>query len=262
MKLQGKVALVSGACGDIGKAIALAFAQEGAALTLTDVGPESDAAALLEEVRQSGGQASYFRADVSDREQVDDVVNRSLANFGKIDICLGNAGIVEPGPFLATSRQSWEKHLAVNLTGCFHVGQAVAKSMVDQGRPGKIIFTSSWVQDVPFANLTSYCVSKSGLKMLAQCMALELGPHHITVNLIAPGFVDAGLSGRMFKENPAILDESLKIVPLGRLMAASEVAGAALLLCSPGAEYMTGTTLLIDGGNSLFQRAKTPGTSK
>jgi NAD(P)-dependent dehydrogenase (short-subunit alcohol dehydrogenase family) len=92
--------------------------------------------------------------------------------------------------------------------------------------------------------------------MLAQCMALELGASKITVNLIAPGIVDGGMSGRQFKENPESRDEAIKIVPLGYLMSAADVASAALLLCSPGAEYMTGSTLLVDGGNSLFQRTK------
>ncbi len=262
MNLEKQVVLITGACGDIGKATALAFAKHGAFLVLNDLGSDPDAAGLVETIHQHGGTAIYCGGDVSDRTKVNSLVEETLKRFGRIDICISNAGIVKPESFLETSAENWRKQLSTNLTGCFHVGQSVARSMIHLGRPGKIVFMSSWVQDVPWANLTSYCVSKSGLKMLAQCMALELGPHQITVNLIAPGFVDAGLSGRLFKENPGLLDESIKIVPLGHLMTASNVASAALLLCSPGAEYMTGSTLLVDGGNSLFQRPKAPGAPK
>jgi NAD(P)-dependent dehydrogenase (short-subunit alcohol dehydrogenase family) len=252
------VVVITGACGDIGKATALAFAKQGAQLALNDLGPDSDAKGLVEAIAQLGADSIYLRGDVSNRAAVDHLVRATLERFGRIDICIGNAGIVKVSSFLETSEENWNKHLSVNLTGCFHVGQAAARTMVDAGRPGKIIFTSSWVQDVPWENIGPYCVSKSGLKMLAQCMALELGPHKITVNLVAPGFVNAGLSGRLYKENPGLIDQSIKLVPLGYLMSADDVAAAVLLLCSPGAEYMTGSTLLVDGGNSLFQRSKNP----
>ncbi len=228
------VVIITGACGDIGKATAMAFAKRGAYLALNDLGPDSSATELIEAAAQLGGNAIYVSGDVSSRHAVDRLVNSTLKTFGGIDICIGNAGIVKVGSFLEMSEESWNKHLSVNLNGCFHVGQAAARAMVAAGRPGKIIFTSSWVQDIPSENLTPYCVSKSGLKMLAQCMALELGCYRITVNLVAPGFVNAGLSGRIYKENPGLIEESLKLVPLGYLMSADEVAAAMLLLCSRG----------------------------
>ena len=254
--LEKQVVLITGACGDIGKATALAFAKHGAYLSLNDLCPISGAKSLMDEIDHLGGKSVYSSGDVSNRIAVDQLVRSTVEEFGQIDICIGNAGIANPTPFLDTSEDNWNKHLAVNLTGCFHVGQAAAKTMVAAGKPGKVIFMSSWVQDVPWDSLTPYCVSKSGLKMLAQCMALELAPHNITVNVVAPGFVNAGLSGRLFKENPGLIDESIKLVPLGYLMSAADVAAAVELLCSPGAEYMTGSTLLVDGGNSLFLRAR------
>lgn len=254
--LEKQVVLITGACGDIGKATALAFAKQGASLALNDLISESDADALISEVSGLGAKAMYFSGDVSNRKAVDHLVASTVEKFGVIDICIGNAGIVQPSSFLDTSEENWNKHLSVNLNGCFHVGQAAAKSMVNTGRPGKMIFISSWVQDVPWENLTAYCVAKSGLKMLAQCMALELASHSITVNLVAPGFVNAGLSGRLFKENPGMIDQAVKMVPLGYLMSAADVAAAVEMLCSQAAGYMTGATLLVDGGNSLFLRAK------
>ena len=217
LNLDKQVVVITGACGDIGKATALAFARQGANLALNDLAPESDACSLLADLHQLGSESIYVSGDVAHRAAVDQLVQFTLERFGRIDICVGNAGIVKVGSFLETTEESWNKHLAVNLTGCFNVGQAAARVMVEANKPGKIIFTSSWVQDVPYANLAPYCVSKSGLKMLAQCMALELGPHKITVNLVAPGFVNAGLSGRLYKQNPSLIEQSLKLVPLGYL---------------------------------------------
>ena len=253
---EKQVVIITGACGDIGKATAFAFAKHGAYLALNDLIPESGASALMQQIDQLGGKSIYVSGDVSNRKAVDHLVGSTVERFGGVDICIGNAGIVKPSSFLDTSEENWNHHLSVNLNGCFYVGQAAAKTMVTAGKPGKVIFVSSWVQDVPWENLTPYCVAKSGLKMLAQCMALELAVHKITVNLVAPGFVNAGLSGRLFKENPGLIDEAIKLVPLGYLMSAGDVAAAIELLCSSGAEYMTGTTLLVDGGNSLFFRPK------
>jgi glucose 1-dehydrogenase len=255
MDLHGKVAVVTGACGDIGREIGMALARAGARTVLSDIRPESDAIGLLE---SSAGEAFYCRADVTDRAAVERLFDDAGSRFGTPDICVGNAAIVEVSPFLEISEASWQAHLDVNLTGCFHTGQAAARRMVPAGKQGNIIFVGSWVQDVPSANIAAYCVAKSGLKMLARSMALELGGHGIRVNLVAPGFVDAGLSGRLFQEKPGLRDAAVQYVPLGYVMTAADVAAAVMLLCSPAAAYMTGSTLLVDGGNSLFFRGGNP----
>ncbi len=256
MSLQEKVAILTGACGDIGRETALTLARAGMSLVLIDLLTDDAASPFMEEVGRVGSKAIYSQADVTNREAVAKIVARAMEVFGRIDICIGNAATIEPTSFLEISGESWTRQLAVNLTGCFHISQAAARAMVQAATPGKIIFISSWVQDVPSANLTAYCVSKSGLKMLAKCMGLELGKHKITVNLVAPGFVDAGLSGKMFQRDPKLRKESTKIVPLGYIMSAAQVAAAVLFLCSPDADYMTGSTLLLDGGNSLFFRGE------
>lgn len=253
-RLKNKVLVLTGACGDIGLAAASAVAQEGGNLVLNDIVPDEEAMARLRNIGLTRRTALYLRGDISKLETSEHIIEKALQRFGAVDICIGNAAVVEPSPFLDLAEQSWARHLAVNLTGCFYISQAAARAMIKAKTAGKIIFTSSWVQDVPSARLAPYCVSKSGLKMLAKCMALELGRHNITVNLVAPGFVDAGLSGQMFRKHPALRKEALKAVPLGRLMTVTEVAEAILALCLPSADYMTGTTLLVDGGNSLFFR--------
>lgn len=253
-RLKDKVIVLTGACGDIGLAIALAAAQEGTKLILNDIVPAKEANAKLKRRGISGRKVLYCEGDIAKQETSERIIQEALEKFGSVDICIGNAAIVEPAPFLEVGGQSWANHLDVNLTGGFYIGQAAARAMVKARAAGKIIFTSSWVQDVPWANLAAYCVAKGGLKMLAKCMALELGRHNITVNLIAPGFVDAGLSGKMFRKNPALRKDALKVVPLGRMMTTTQIAEAVLMLCLPSADYMTGTTYLIDGGNSLFFR--------
>jgi NAD(P)-dependent dehydrogenase (short-subunit alcohol dehydrogenase family) len=254
--MDNSVVLVTGACGDIGRAIALAFARTGARLVLNDLVPEQTAGPLIDAIQTAGGEAAYFAADVTNRAVVERLVESAVKLYGPPDICIGNAGIVEVSPFLDIDPASWNRQLDVNLTGCFHIGQAAARAMVKAERRGKIIFVSSWVQDVPSDGIAPYCVSKSGLKLLSKCMALELARYGIRVNVIAPGFVDAGLSGRLFREDPGLRARSEKLVPLGYIASAGDVAASVMLLCSPAADYVTGTTLLVDGGNSLFYASR------
>jgi glucose 1-dehydrogenase len=254
MTLQNRVVLITGACGDIGREIALLMGKERARLVLNDVVPDAHAEPLVAEIGRLGGEAIYYRADVADRKCVDAMIDKAGARFGPLDICIGNAAIVEVSPFLDMTADSWARHIDINLTGCFHVAQQAARAMVRAGKGGSIILISSWVQDVPSENISAYCVAKSGLKMLARSMALELGRHNITVNLVAPGFVDAGLSGRLFREKPGLKKSCAQYVPLGYIASAADVAAAVMLLSMPAARYMTGSTLLVDGGNSLFLR--------
>jgi NAD(P)-dependent dehydrogenase (short-subunit alcohol dehydrogenase family) len=179
----------------------------------------------------------------------------AAAAFGGIGTCLANAGIVERGALVELPPDRWRRQIEVNLTGCFLTATAAARIMQEGGAGGRILFVGSWVQDVPRAGIGAYCVSKSGLEMLARCLALELGNSGIRVNVIAPGFVDAGLTGENLRRYPEKRPGMEAEVPLGRLASAEEVARAALLLCSAEADYITGTTLLVDGGASLHRKA-------
>jgi len=249
--------LITGACGDIGSALANAFAETSspAKLALCDLVPPPDAEAKFEPLHQRGVTVFYRQADVTDPAAVARFLDESADALGGIDVCIGNAGIVERGQLIDLSADAWRRTLDVNLTGCFLIAQAAARAMKRTNtRDGHILLMSSWVQDVPRENIGAYCASKSGLKMLAKCLALELGRDNIRVNLIAPGFVDAGLTGQNLKQNPHRRGEMESSIPLGRLISADELARAVRHFCDEDAAYVTGATLLLDGGASVFHR--------
>lgn len=252
---ESQTVLITGACGDIGRPLAADFAKAGKTrLALCDILPQAEADGRFDEVRRAGAQILYRQVDVTDATAIQRFVVDAEQALGGIDVCIGNAGIVERGELLHLTPEAWRRTIDVNLTGCFLTAQAAASSMMRAGRSGQIVFIGSWVQNVPRAGIGAYCASKAGLAMLAKCLALELGPHGIRVNVVAPGFVDAGLTGQNLRENPGRRASVEAEVPLGRLISAEEVARAVRMLCSPDAAYVTGTTLLLDGGSSLSYR--------
>jgi NAD(P)-dependent dehydrogenase (short-subunit alcohol dehydrogenase family) len=234
---------ITGAAGDIGSAMARELGARGARVTIVDKAPPEQAAQL---------DFDYVQADVVDREAVD----AALAAIDPLDVAIGNAGIVDPAPFLEVTPEQWRAHLDVNLTGCFNVGQAAARLMVERARPGRILFTGSWVGEVPWPDIAAYCVSKAGVRMLARSMGRELAEHGIRVNVVAPGIVWAGMARRQFETDPAYARRASGVVPLGEFGTPEQVAKAAAFLCSPDSDYITGTTLLVDGGASLFRFAE------
>jgi len=252
MSSMPEIALITGACGDIGRALVSEMASAGVKrFGLCDLAASEQAEKHFAELRRHGAEILYRQADVSDADAVNRFVGETAAAYGGIDLCIGNAGIVVRGSLLGLPVDAWRRTLDVNLTGCFLTAQAAARVMRDTGRGGHIVLLSSWTQDVPRQNIGAYCVSKAALKMLAKCLALELGQHEIRVNLVAPGYVDAGLTGQNLKENPDRRSGMEASIPLGRLISAAELARTVRLFCSGDAAYMTGATLLIDGGSSL-----------
>ena len=245
--LAGLGVAVTGAAGDIGHAIALELASRGASVALIDRVSVDEAGERIAAVAAAGA-CTYHRVDVTDRAAVDSV----LAAVDPLDVAIGNAGIVESAPFLEVTAGEWQRHLDVNLTGCFNVGQSAARVMVERARPGLVLFTGSWVGEIPWPEIAAYCVSKAGVRMLARAMARELAPHRIRVNVVAPGIVFAGMARRQYETDPAYARRASVVVPLGELGTAEQVAKAAAFLCSPDAAYMTGSVLLVDGGASLF----------
>jgi NAD(P)-dependent dehydrogenase (short-subunit alcohol dehydrogenase family) len=182
-----------------------------------------------------------------------------LSRYGRLDSVISNAGMVANQPFLDIDIDKWNQTLNLNLTGCFHVAQAAARIMVKQepqpdGVRGRILFTGSWVQDMPFPEGSSYIVSKAGVKALARNMAQELATKGIRVNVLAPGIVMAGLSKLCYETDPAFGPRAISAIPLGEFGTVEQVADAFAFLCGPGSSYMTGSVLLIDGGASLVKR--------
>jgi NAD(P)-dependent dehydrogenase (short-subunit alcohol dehydrogenase family) len=248
--LAGLGVAVTGAAGDLGGAMARELAGRGAHVTMLDRVPEADASDRIAAV-SAAGSCSYRQVDVTDRAGVDAV----LAAVQPLDVVIGNAGIVDAAPFLDVSQVQWQAHLDVNVTGCFNVGQAAARVMVERGTRGQIIFTGSWVGEIPWPEISAYSVSKAGVRMLARAMARELADRSIRVNVVAPGIVMAGMARRQYETDPSYARRASGVIPLGEFGTAEQVAKATAFLCSPDADYMTGSVLLIDGGASLFRFA-------
>jgi NAD(P)-dependent dehydrogenase (short-subunit alcohol dehydrogenase family) len=242
--LAGLGIAVTGAAGDLGGAMARELAARGAAVTMLDLVPESEAGDV--------GSCSYRRVDVTDRAAVDE----ALVSIDPLDVMIGNAGIVEAAPFLEVTQEQWQAHLDVNVTGCFNVGQAAARLMVQRGTRGQIIFTGSWVGEIPWPEISAYSVSKAGVRMLARSMARELADHAIRVNVVAPGIVMAGMARKQYETDPDYARRASVVIPLGEFGTAEQIAKSVGFLCSPDAEYMTGSVLLVDGGASLYRFAE------
>lgn len=247
--LEGKTALVTGAAGDLGGAMARHLAANGAHVVLWDIKPDDEAEAVLDQARIHDSSAIYQRVDVRDRGAVDS----AIAALPALDIVCSNAGIVEAQSFLEVTGDNWQNHLDINLTGCFNVCQAAARKMVAAGAAGRIILTSSWVGSIPWPEITPYAVSKAGVNMLVKQMARELAGQRILVNAVAPGIVAAGLAGRQLREEPQYAARVAKVIPLVEPGTPEEIAAAVVYLAGPQTAYMTGSILTLDGGCSLFQ---------
>ena len=246
--VDGRGIVITGGAGDIGAAMGAELRRLGAAVTLLDRNPAAEAEPWLARAR-AHGDVAYVQVDVRDRAAID----AALAAIDPLDVAIGNAGIGYGIPFLEITEAQWREHLDVNLTGCFNVGQAAARLMVQRNRPGRIIFTGTWVQEVPWPEIAAYSASKAGVRMLARSMARELATHRILVNVVAPGIVYAGLAKHQMETEPQYARRIRHVIPLGDLQSAEQVAKATAFLCSSGADYMTGAVLLVDGGLSLFQ---------
>lgn len=248
MKLKNKISLITGAGQGIGKAIALAFAKEGSYVIVNDI--DLDKAKLVAmEIDASGGEAIPIKADVSQSKDVGNMVKEAIKNFGNIDILVNNAGIQTESQFLDLSEEDWDKVIAVNLKGTFLCSQIVARVMVKSGK-GKIINISSIHQSVPRCNKVHYDVSKAGVEMLTRDMALELAKYKINVNCIAPGAI-ATLMNKAILDSPEKLAEINSNIPWKSMGEPEDVAKVALYLASDDSNYITGTTIFVDGGFSL-----------
>ena len=246
--VEGLRIAITGGAGDIGAAMGAELTRLGASVTLIDRKSADEAEPWLTRARQHGA-VGYVRADVRDRAAIE----AALAAIEPLDVAIANQAIGHGIPFLEITPEQWQEHLDVNLTGCFNVGQAAARLMVRRGTPGRIIFTGTWVQEVPWPEIAAYSATKAGVKMLARSMARELAVHKILVNVVAPGIVYAGLAKHQMETEPQYARRIRHVIPLGDLQTAEQVAQATAFLCSSGADYMTGAVLLVDGGCSLFQ---------
>jgi glucose 1-dehydrogenase len=247
MRLQGKVAIVTGGARGIGEGIAVRFAKEGAAVVIDYIGEPDAANAAVAQIQSFGGKVIAVRADVSDPGQVANLIAESVKAFGKLDIVVNNAGIETKHDFVDFPLEEVRKIIDVNLIGPLMVAQAAARQMIQQGHGGRIINISSVHEDLPMPTNAPYCASKGGLRMLTRTIAVELAKHKITVNNIGPGAIYTAIDADI-QAQPELEKLLMAEIPLNRWGQPGEVAGLALYLASDEASYVTGSTYFIDGG--------------
>jgi glucose 1-dehydrogenase len=257
VRLDGKVALVTGSSQGIGQGIVLRLAQAGADVVINYRSNPNGAQETLEKVAEIGGkchlaecpnsQAYTVQADLGNIEMVRELIAESIGHFGKLDILVNNAGIEKHAPFWEVTEADYDAVMNVNLKGVFFATQAFVKHLIDTKRPGKIINISSVHEDLPFPNFTAYCASKGGMKMFARNLAVELGAMGITINNVAPGAIETPINTKLLN-NPEKLGALLQNIPLGRLGQPQDVASLVTFLASAEADYITGSTFVVDGG--------------
>jgi NAD(P)-dependent dehydrogenase (short-subunit alcohol dehydrogenase family) len=249
--LSNQVAIISGGLGDIGRATALELARRGADVAVSDIRPAGDADVLLRSLQDLGVRGRYARVDVSDAAAVAAWVGDVEQQWATPSLVIVNAAGVTVAGIRDLTPAQWARELRVNLDGAFHLAQAAALRLLAANKPGRIVFLGSVAGHLPNPNIPAYCVAKAGLRMLCKCMALDLAPHGILVNEIAPGYVDAGLSAQGWRADPGFKEVCREHVPIKELISPEEVAQQIAHLCDPENRHMTGSVLLMDGGVTL-----------
>lgn len=260
--LENQVAIVTGASSGIGRATAEALAAAGAKVVVNHLPAElsrRDAETVVGEIGNAGGEAVASAADISREDQVETMFAEALARFGRLDILVNNAGIERPAPIQDMPLADWQKVIDVNLTGQFLCTRAAVRAFLarkdqiaaDGPAIGKIVFVSSVHQVIPWAFQSNYAASKGGVSLLMQSIAQELAPQKIRVNSVAPGAIRTNINREAWETEQAAA-ELLKLIPYGRIGRPDDIARAVVWLASDAADYVTGTTLFIDGGMTLY----------
>ena len=252
-RLDGRRALVTGADSGIGAAVALELAAHGSAVAINHAGAPDEARRMASEIQAAGGTALAVPMDVSDEAQVQAAFAQAREALGGIDLLVNNAGREHTYPLLDMPLEAWRQVIDVNLTGAFLCAREAARIMVDQGGGGAIVNISSVHEQIPWEGFSHYCASKAGMKLWAQSIAKELAPHGIRVVNVGPGAIDTPINKDVLanpQESAAVLAE----IPLGRWGEVGDIAGAVSWLASEEASYVTGATLFVDGGMTLYPR--------
>lgn len=258
MRLKDKVAIITGGSRGIGRAACLRFAKEGARVvvnyaSLADKGDIATTAdQVVQEIKDAGGEAIAIDADVSNKEQVNKMVELTVKEFGRLDIMVANAGICPFEEFLKIDEELLDLVIGVNQKGSFFCAQAAMKQMIKQKTTGRIVFTSS-VSSIFGGELqTHYCATKGAINQLMKSVAIAAGKHGITANAVLPGTVITDINRQQLeKDNPELQDYFIKRTPIGRLATPDDIAAAMLFFASDDAAAVSGATLVVDGGMSI-----------
>jgi len=247
MRLEGKVALITGSDQGIGQGIAIRFAQEGANVIVNYRRNKQGAEDTKNQIEKLGRRAAVIQADVSKVSENRRLLTESIQALGPVDILVNNAGVEKNADFVDVTEEDYRLVVDTNMTGPFFLTQAFAQHRKEEKKPGKVINNSSVHEELPFPHFTAYCMSKAGLKLMMRNLAIELAPLGITINNIAPGAIKTPINQKLL-ETPALLNALLENIPLGRLGKSEDVAGVAAFLASSDADYITGATIVVDGG--------------
>ena len=249
--LAGRIVLITGGMGAIGRVMADTFLRHGALVAVNDVIDMKNAGKEV----AFGSKIKYFQTDITDENEVGTLFDDIIEEFGVPNVVCCHAGMVEVFPYSDYPLESFNKVMDVNLKGSFLVSREAVqrlKGKCSENNPGRIIFTSSWVQDVPWPDISAYSTSKSAVKMLMRALAREIADQHIRVNSVAPGIVAAGMAKHQWDTEEDYRARASKAIPLGFMQPPETVADAMIFLASDASSYMTGSTLLVDGGCSLY----------
>ncbi|MDP3052432.1 MAG: SDR family NAD(P)-dependent oxidoreductase [bacterium] len=245
MDLKNKVAIVTGARRGIGKGIVMALAKEGCNVVVSDIN-EEECEIVVGEIEKIGVEGLAVKCDVSRKEEVDNLIKKAVEKFGKLDILVNNAGIFPFTPFLKMTEADWDKVLNINLKSVFMCSQEAVKMMKDGG---KIISISSIAAFIGFEGLTHYCASKGGISAFTRALALELASKKINVNAVAPGVINTPGVSEVF--NDEVKKQTIAVIPWQRMGLPEDIANAVVFLASDKADYITGQTIVVDGGYTL-----------
>ena len=264
-KLAGQTALVTGANSGIGEGIALSLGQAGANVVVNYVVNPDDANAVVEKIKSTGSNAIAIQADVSNEEQVISMYQQAISKFGTVDILVNNAGLQRDAAFHEMTLQQWQKVIDVNLTGQFLCAREAIKEFLKRGvvagrsvAAGKIICISSVHQEIPWAGHANYATSKGGIMLLMKSIAQEYAPHQIRVNSICPGAIKTPINQKAW-DTPEALNKLLELIPYQRIGQPDDIGKLAIWLASDDSDYITGASIFIDGGMTLYPGFSTNG---
>ena len=247
MKLEGKTVLITGGSQGIGQGIAFRLAEDGADIVIDYVGNSQSADATVAQIQKAGRRALAVEADISSVDQIHAMMKQAVDSLGGVDVLINNAGVEKHASIWEATEHDYDLVLTINLKGAFFASQAFVQHRMTVKKPGKIINMSSVHEELPFPHFTSYCASKGGMKMMMRNLSIELAPYGITVNNIAPGAIETPINAALLNDPPK-LKALLGNIPLGRLGRVGDVAGVAAFLASSDADYITGATIVVDGG--------------